>query len=738
MDTWVLPREGVARSAFRIVGNGTDRLSLGKEAHRAVARAVRRLLCGRTLAGYWQGQAAANVPSDCQMALLLRFVDRHEEPVAVRLAESLLDGQLPGGGWSRCKGEEFDIDASVLAYLVLKLYGVDPACGAMHRARRAVRAAGGADASNGQTRFFLALFGQIPYRVCPQFHAGQIVACLKAPNAVLDECSAALLGALALVRAFQPVARTGARAGVRELFIEPPERWRPLGPASCLDRGPSQRRAEQVFSDRPSPHQTVLSPEAVELVRQFLRQYCQFGADLDMASAVWGVVALDAADCSHSQAAARCTIRRLETWIGEDPAAGGIHVRPPKAASADTALALRALAAGGAGITDSVIRRAVQWLLNWSAGQGFPANRNVSAQDAPSAAFPALAGGFSVIQPRDGEPARCESQDKRLPGIPISLALLAVADQLETEEHRELPSGPLGCSATLAAADCLGQGETSLRERFDQLAARLRRAWFRCQNNNGGWMPVSGMWHGSPWRKWFTWLKGQDAELGDPATTALVLECLGRIGLRAGDRAVDRAIDCLRRLQQADGCWTGDTAAHTLPTTGQVLRAMRAVGASEDNGVYAAGINWLAASALPEGGWGCAPGLDPGETPRISSASVVPTAYGVLVLSEAGLADRPAVIDGVDFLLQEQRPEGIWIDSTGWPYPPVASPHYVATFLAVTALAAWARCLPESPGGRTTLGDQPAGERRLCPHLRLALVGEPDQPGRMAARLSAA
>ena len=71
------------------------------------------------------------------------------------------------GGWSLYPGGKLDISVSVKAYFALKLAGHDPEAEHMQRARIAIRAAGGADAVNSFTRFFLALLGQISYAYCP-------------------------------------------------------------------------------------------------------------------------------------------------------------------------------------------------------------------------------------------------------------------------------------------------------------------------------------------------------------------------------------------------------------------------------------------------------------------------------------------------------------------------------------------------------------------------------------------
>ena len=83
-------------------------------------------------------------------------------------AAYILDQQLPDGGWAIYPGGPAEVSASVKAYFALKLVGLlgrRPRAWS-GRARRS-STAGGAQACNSFTRFYLALLGQIGYDECP-------------------------------------------------------------------------------------------------------------------------------------------------------------------------------------------------------------------------------------------------------------------------------------------------------------------------------------------------------------------------------------------------------------------------------------------------------------------------------------------------------------------------------------------------------------------------------------------
>ena len=84
-----------------------------------------------------------------------------------RLARTIRDRALPGGGWSQYPGGPADLSVSCLSYFALKVVGDDADAPHMRGARDAILAMGGADRANTYTRYHLALFGQYPWRALP-------------------------------------------------------------------------------------------------------------------------------------------------------------------------------------------------------------------------------------------------------------------------------------------------------------------------------------------------------------------------------------------------------------------------------------------------------------------------------------------------------------------------------------------------------------------------------------------
>jgi squalene-hopene/tetraprenyl-beta-curcumene cyclase len=96
----------------------------------------------------------------------------------------------------------------------------------------------------------------------------------------------------------------------------------------------------------------------------------------------------------------------------------------------------------------------------------------------------------------------------------------------------------------------------------------------------------------------------------DPSSPDLagrVLEAFGKIGLRPGHPAVDRALAYVRRSQEADGSWYGRWGVNYVYGTWQVLEGLRAIGIPADDQAVRCGAEWLETCQQADGGWGETP-----------------------------------------------------------------------------------------------------------------------------------
>ena len=134
-----------------------DALSAG------IGHALDALLAQQHADGHWVYELEADATIPSEYVLMVHYLgETPDTALEARIARYLRRIQNADGGWPLFHEGRSDISASVKAYFALKMTGDDPEAPHMRRAREAVRAMGGAEASNVFTRTLLALYGVMP------------------------------------------------------------------------------------------------------------------------------------------------------------------------------------------------------------------------------------------------------------------------------------------------------------------------------------------------------------------------------------------------------------------------------------------------------------------------------------------------------------------------------------------------------------------------------------------------
>jgi squalene-hopene/tetraprenyl-beta-curcumene cyclase len=180
--------------------------------------------------GSWCGYLEGDSILESEYLLLQVYLGRAGTEVCQRIAKSLLAQQQEHGGWAQYPGGDLEISASVKAYWALKLMGYDIDSPSMKKGREAIRGAGGVDAVNSFTRFYLALLGQLDYKYCPAVPPEAILLPTWFPIHIyrISAWSRTMLIPLAMVWALRPVRPLPEHFRIDELFLERPEFWKPL------------------------------------------------------------------------------------------------------------------------------------------------------------------------------------------------------------------------------------------------------------------------------------------------------------------------------------------------------------------------------------------------------------------------------------------------------------------------------------------------------------------------------
>jgi squalene cyclase len=298
------------------------------------------------------------------------------------------------------------------------------------------------------------------------------------------------------------------------------------------------------------------------------------------------------------------------------------------------------------------------------------------ARSARPAVLSALLDKTGILPTLLGKPA---VPPDRQPAVPLKVSPAAPVDARkeclpQADQHRQLAE----IENTLAAIE-LGQ-----------------RWMLAMQNRDGGW----GAFDRNNDRKFLCYVPFADHNaMIDPSTPDLagrVIEALGRLGRRVGDRAVDRAVAYVRRSQEPDGSWFGRWGVNYIYGTWQAITGLAAVGVPTDDPAVVAGAKWLLAHQQPCGGWG--ESANSYESPELrgqGTPTASQTAWALMGLLAAGMERHPAVARGIRYLTVMQNDDGTWDESeftgTGFPRVFYLRYHYYRIYFPLLALSYWAK-----------------------------------------------
>lgn len=650
----------------------------------AIERTRDWLLARQYQDGHWEAELEGDSILQSEYILLLAFLGREGSEPAQAAARTLLAQQNAEGSWGQYPGSAIDISASVKAYFALKLTGHDPQSEPLVRARQSILAHGGADAVNSFTRFYLAILGQIPYECCPAVPPELVLLPKWFPIHLyrMSAWSRTIVVPLTLISALEPVRPVSATQGIRELFHRDPLDWPPLrcpglaGGRGLLSWDRFFRGVNRTWKLLQKYRVLPLRKRAIAAARRWMidRFKGSDGLGAIFPPMIWSIIALRALGYDDSSPELNYCYERLEGLIlrtGET-----LRLQPCKSPVWDTALTLRALSASGLAADDPAVQRGVHWLLD----------RQIERP-----------GDWCETVRSDGAGWCFEHENDFYPDLDdTAMAALALVEQYAPAQRSTLTAPASAERPTGPAA-----GESASEANLPRVAAALDRAqqWMLAmQNRDGGW----GAFDKDNDAQFLCYVPFADHNaMIDPSTpdlAARVLEALGALGQRVGNPAVDRTVAYLRAAQEPDGCWFGRWGVNYTYGAWQTLVGLCAVGVPTHDSAVKACASWLLAHQQPCGGWGESadsyldPALRGQGTPTASQ-----TAWAVLGLLAAGLADHSAVTRGVQWLLDRQRADGGWDEAeftgTGFPLVFYLKYHYYPIYFPLLALANYSRSI---------------------------------------------
>ena len=618
------------------------------------------LLGQQAVEGYWCGELEADTTLSSDYILYLHVLGNTAR--VPKLAEHIRRHQLSDGGWNIYEGGPAELNATVKAYLALKLAGDSPDAPHLVRARRRVHALGGLERTNSFTRFYLALVGAVGWDLVPAALPELVIlpSWFVLNLYRMSSWTRAIVVPLTIIYAMKPRSTVLPRARVDELFLDPADRriafrwdarlmcWRNVFLALDQVGKQYERLPWKPFRRR-----------ALNEARRWMLEHLERSAGLGaiypaMMNSVFALLALG---YSPDDPVAAREIAQLASLEIEE--ADTLRVQPCVSPVWDTAIAMVALQEAGLPPDHPALVKAAAWLLDRQiVGPGDWQINNPGVRSA----------GWAF-----------EFSNEFYPDLDDTAFVLIALKGVCYPDRERMESAMNGALAWLAAM----------------------------QNRDGGW----GAFDRDNDCAVLTQVPFADHNaMIDPSSadvTARVLECFTYFGRTADDPLVARGLVYLLGEQRSDGSWYGRWGVNYIYGTSGVLRAAEALKIGSFAWCRRAAA-WLRTIQNRDGGFGetCASYADPamkGRGPSTPSQS----AWAIIGLLSAGKADDLAVIRAVEYLLDSQEATGAWQEKattgTGFPQVFYLKYHLYRQSFPLSALARY-RALIEAraaggPGG---------------------------------------
>jgi squalene-hopene/tetraprenyl-beta-curcumene cyclase len=655
-----------------------DRLSRAKllapAVRRAIARGRQGLLSRQQPAGHWDDRSEGDASLEAQFVLAAYATGSQDDRRVPLAAARIKRLRLAEGGWSKCPGGSCDVNVSVLAYFALKLCGEEPGDPAMQQARRAICQNGGLEATEAETRLWLAVLGQISYEHVAGTTGLRLLMACRFSRRWRQRAGwrRAVELPMAVIAAQRPLRELPPAQGIGELLIADPQAWPRASTALLRDsRGTLAHRTIRCLRFlRPLARlwpalgrgwRRSVVARLRRLLVQDMHRAPAFGQGCT--ATLWSLVALRSLGCRDKDAAvARCRrrlarlVRQTETPAqAADEELAALQIEPATTTVRSTALALWALREGGLDAEHPRVAAAVAQLLQSEAPPVNASRESQAAGSSGPAGWPACA---AEPQPPDAEHTALviaaltrhfRAAGDATPDVP-SLCM----------HRRDDADGPTPAKA--AAPD----RERAESTDADAAVGRAVDWLLDMQNADGGWSTFDKQ-PGRAIRGDRTPKDDAHRDLSSADVTGLALTALGLSKRHTGDRFVDRAVAWLRQTQRADGSWAGRWGVDCVHGTWRAVTGLTAVGVPPHDRAIAAAVNWLLAHQQQDGGWGELPpevgrGLATVDQPTPTTATQ--TAWAILALVAAGSGSHPAVARGIQFLVDTQDEHGHWSDAS--------------------------------------------------------------------------
>lgn len=626
-----------------------------QETRQVAIEAARSLQTRQHEEGYWYGDLIGDSTLQSDYILMQMWLypaaadgtwNPPNMPTIRKVAQVLLDTQRPDGGWSIYEPGPSEINATVRAYTMLKMTGMDIDDPRMKKARALVLRLGGIQACNSYTKINYSFFDLFPRKYCPTIPPEVMII----PGNVLYEMSSwtrSIIVPLSIIQALGGSRPTPGGMNIDELVH--PHRKFALARRDRIANLFVQ--ADKIFKRWERQSVKMIRDRAIHQAEHWMldRLHYSEGLGAIYPSMMYAIMAMDCLGYESDHPDRLQAIQQFENLMLDK--GDRIVLQPAKSPVWDTAIASFALGELGQG-DPARLTQAADWLLD----------REIRRKGDWAAKRPDLTPSGWVF----------EFANEFYPDIDdTAMVLLALLHAKASDPEKQ--------------------------------ARAERRAvnWLLgMQSSDGGWaaFDVDNNWqilNKVPWADHNAMLDPTCADI-----TGRTLESLCRRGFHYTHPAIERGIAYLLSHQESNGSWLGRWGVNYVYGTFLALRGLKATGSPDVSDAIARGGRWLRSVQNSDGGWGeSCRGYD---THRFERAPSTPsqTAWAILGLIAAGETQSASVADGITWLRENQRPDGTWDETvttgTGFPRVFYISYQLYRDYFPLLALASYTKSVVDA------------------------------------------
>ncbi len=627
--------------------------SWARRIEKALRNTTQLLVATQNEEGYWWAELESNVSITSEYIMLhylLGCSDGERERSMVRY---LLNQQRENGSWGLYYGDDGNLSTTIEAYFALKLAGEDPDSRPLRKAREYILSQGGIEASRVFTKIWLALFGQYDWDKVPSMPVELVVLPSHFHFNIYEFSSwaRATVVPLSIVLNVRPKFDLPADRRIPELYVTG-------SGAAARKKFASYTHKLFFLFDRIAKYLErnplhSLRDRAIRAAETWILNHQEHSGDWGgiQPPMVYCILALHYLGYPLNHPVMVQGLKAIEDFCLEDDQ--GRRMQSCVSPIWDTALNALAMLEAGLPPEHPALKRAASWLVNQQITTG--GDWQVKNCCAP--------GGWAF-----------EFVNTQYPDVDDSAVVLTTLHRLSS---------------------CHTDGMECVKQRGMEWVLSM-------QSSSGGWAAFDRdndmvILNRIPFAD-----HGAMVDYPTADVTGRVLEAMGYLGFPKSHPRAVRGIQFLRDLQEPDGCWWGRWGVNYIYGTWGVLRGLISIGEDPKAPWIQTALRWLKEHQNDDGGWGetCASYTDPslrGQGPSTPSQ----TAWALMGLMAGGEGKSPEVSQGIQYLLNTQKPDGSWEElyftGTGFPEHFFIRYHNYRICFPLMALGQYRRLLDDQP-----------------------------------------